>query len=112
MRARSRNGVYSQPLCCSRAGYGEFRIVFIGGRKIAEHFAGERNFDRNGCRFVRSRYPCGEMRRCFPSEASHLKIITSCAMRVESRPEALPGGAVATYKERPDVRGCRISWCD
>jgi hypothetical protein len=30
-------------LRCSRAGYGEFRIVFIGGRKIAEHFAGERN---------------------------------------------------------------------
>jgi hypothetical protein len=33
-------------------------------------------------------------------------------MRLECRPEALPGGAVATYKERPGVRGCRISWCD
>ena len=64
-------------LRCSRAGYSEFHIVLIGGGKIAEHFAGERHFDGNGCRFVRSRHQSGELRRCFPSEASHLKMIAS-----------------------------------
>ena len=77
-------------LRCSRAGYGEFHIVFIGGRKITEHFAGERHFDGNGCRFVRSRHQCGEMRRYFPTDLA-LDDDNELARWGESRPR--PGGS-------------------